>query len=536
MLRGATRTLLQRGVLPMSAAYLAAGWGLLQFASWATDWWQLSSSLVTGTLTVWLLLLPAVIFFAWRRGAPEAEAPAAVAAPAAAPAAAARSLAVLPFVNLGSSAEDAYLSDGISDEILAALTRVEGLRVASRTSSFAYRGRDQDVRTIGRQLSVESVLEGTVQRSGGRLRVTTRLVNVADGYHLWSARYDKEMADVFAIEDEIAEKVARVLRVLLRGHGASGLPRVPRTDVRAYEYYLRGRQFFAASRLKSLRFAREMFEHALEIDPDYALAHTAVVETIAMECMYYPACGADIRDAERASARALELDPELPEAHSARAAMLFVQTRFTEAEQEFQAALRLEPRSFDALYVYARMCFQLGRTEDAARLFEDACAVQEDYQAAFFAAQSHESLGQTDAAVRMYERALGVAEAHMQLNPDDARAATMRAVALCRTGRRAEGLEWAERAVAIDPEDAGVRYNAACLYALAGDADRALAWLEDAVRAGFANVEWIARDPDLASLRGDPRVQALLDAHGGSAPGPDAPIPGRAPARAGGQA
>jgi len=521
-LRVNLRTLVERSVIQILAAYLAAGWGLLQFTIWALDWWQLSTWWVTGELIAWALFLPLVLVLAWRRGARHAATPASAAAaagdvacPPSSPDAAPRSVAVLPFLNLGASAEDAYLSDGIAEEILAALARVEGLRVASRTSGHAFRGKDLDVRTLGRQLGVRCVLEGSVRRAGTRLRVSTRLVNVADGYQLWSARYDKEMADVFAIEDEIADNVVRVLKSVLRGQEAGEAPRVPRTDVRAYEYYLRGRQFFSASRLKSLHYAREMFEKAIEIDPEYALAHAAVAEAVALECMFYPSCGSDLGDAERASARALELDPELADAHAARGAVHFIAHRYEEAERDFREALRLDARGFDTLYLFGRMCFQLGRFEEAAGLFARGCDVREDYQAAFFAAQSYEALGRREDAVRTYGRALGIVETHMELNPDDPRAANMRAVSLCRLGRKAEGLRWAEQAVAIDPEDAGVRYNAACLYALAGEPDRALDLLEEAVHAGFGNVEWIRQDPDLASLAGNPRFDRLFSrAHG----------------------
>ncbi len=521
-LRVTVRALFERGVIQILAAYLAAGWGLLQFTTWAMDWWHLQAWVVTAVLAGWLVALPGVVLFAWRRGGRPAAAGRAAAGDAAGagdvacpptpalPDPAPRSVAVLPFLNLGVSPEDAYLSDGISEELLAALARVDGLRVAARTSVQAYRAKDLDVRAIGRQLGVRCVLEGSVQRSGTRLRVSTRLVNVADGYQLWSARYDKEMADVFAIEDEIADNVVRVLRSVLRGQEAGEAPHVPRADVRAYEYYLRGRLFFSASRLKSLHYAREMFEKAIQIDPEYALAHAALAEAVALECMFYPSCGSDWRDAERASERALELDPELADAHAARGAVEFVAKRYEAAEGEFREALRLDPRAFDALYLFGRMCFQLGRSEEAAALFARACDVREDYQAAFFAAQSHEALGREEEAARMYTRALAIVETHMELNPDDPRAANMRAVSLCRLGRKVEGLQWAERAIAIDPQDAGVRYNAACLFALAGEADRAIELLEEALRAGFGNAEWIRQDPDLASLRGNPLFEALL--------------------------
>lgn len=424
-----------------------------------------------------------------------------------------RSVAVLPFANFSPNPGDAYLGDALSDEIIGSLAKIEGLRVAARTSSFVFRGGGVDVRDIAHHLNVGSILEGSIQRLGNVLRVTTQLIDARDGFHLWSAHWDAEMGDVFRIEDEISANVARVLAVLLRA--SEDRPRtrsVPRTNVAAYEAYLRGRQYFLQTRQRSLHYAREMFERAIQADPHYALAHAALADTIALEAMYFPASDTDLRTAERASATALELAPDLGEVHSARGNALFMTGRHPEAEAEYREASRRDPSLFEPRYFCARMCFQDGRFEDAARLFQEACRLREDYQAPFFAAQAMEALGRLELAHDWYGRALTAAETHLQLNPDDARACTTRAVALCRLGRREEGLVWAANAVAADPDDAGVRYNVACLYAVAGETDRAIGLLEEARRAGFGNRDWLERDPDLDSLRADPRFRRLLDA------------------------
>jgi tetratricopeptide (TPR) repeat protein len=181
-----------------------------------------------------------------------------------------------------------------------------------------------------------------------------------------------------------------------------------------------------------------------------------------------------------------------------------------EAEAAFRRSVELDPRLFEARYFHARACFQQGNFEQATELFREATDVREDYPSSFFAAQSLEALNRHQEAIAAYDDALAVAERHMELNPDDPRAATMRAVALCRLGRVDEGLEWADRALAIDPEDAGVRYNAACLFAIADKAERALECLQEAVDVGFGNKAWLERDPDLDGLREHPRFQALL--------------------------
>jgi len=497
--------LFRRRVPHIVGVYLAAGWGLLEFTDWASRRFDVPFALTDLVVVLWLICLPLVILIAWRWGL-RAPGP----GKAARGATGANSVAVLPFANLSDSPDNAYLGDGLSEEIINALSKVEGLRVVSRTSVSAYKGRSADIRTIGRELNVDSVLEGSVQVSGNKLRITTQLVSVADGYHLWSERFDREMEDIFSIEDEIAENVARALRVILREEERRALTAVPPANVKAYEHYLRGRQFLHQSRKKSFEYARQMFTRAIEIDPEYALAYAGVASSSALIHMYYPTSEGNLEQADRASLRALELDPQLADAHAARGLALFLMKRLDEAEVEFKTAMRLDAKQYEARYFYARACFQQGKLAAAARLFEEAAQVREDYQAAFFAAQSHEALGNRAEAEAGYRGALEVVEKHMELNPDDPRAATMRAVSLCRLGQQEEGLHWAERALAIDPEDAGVRYNVACLYALEGMADKAISCLEDAIRVGFGNRDWIEHDPDLASLRDHPRFQALL--------------------------
>ncbi len=517
------RELYERRVPHVVGIYLAGGWGLLEFTSWAADRGLVAEGFVNDLLVIGLVGLPVVIFLAWRNGPVTAATRQPTPAPAEDASVADASVAVLPFVNRSLDADDAFLADGITDEITTALARTQGLRVASRTSAYVFKDRYQDVRDIGRALSVRTVLEGSVQHADDRIRVSTQLVSVADGYQLWSGRFDRELSDLFAIEDEIAGEVVEALRVLLDRKGKAGLRKIPRADIRAYQYYLRGRQYYYQTRKKSLLYARDMFRRAMEIDPDYALAHAALADTICMERTFYPAGDADLDEADRASLRALELDPELAEARSARGFVLFVSGRLDEAETEFQAAIDLDPQLPDARYLFGRMRFQQGRMEDAARLFAEAAAIRDDYDSAFFAAQALEALGREDEAREQYLRGLEAAEQHMDLNPDDARAATMRAVASFRVGRSEDGFEWGRRAVELDPDDAGVRYNVACLFAVAGDRERALELLEQAVASGFGNRNWLERDPDLASVRDDPRFQALLARMIPAAP--DAPTP-----------
>lgn len=474
--------------------------GLPTLARWATRQFGLPGAVFWGTLPAFLFfVLLLFLVIAWRRRATTTGA-----TPESA------SVAVLPFTNLSADPDAAFLGDGLADEIITALSRVEGLRVAARSSSFAFRAKGDDLRRVGRELRAGSILEGSVQRSGDRIRVTTDLVQTADGERLWSRQYDRELEDVFAIEDEIAESVVRALRVILSDRERQAIRRPVPTDVRAYEYYLRGRQYLHETRMKSFDFARTMFEQAIQVDPTYALAWAGLAEAGGLLEMFYPGHHEELAQADEASLKALDLAPTLAEAHAARGLVLFLMGQEREADERFVAAIARDPRLFQARYYYARACFQRGWMDEAARQFEEAARIQENYSAAFFSAQSLEALGRPEEARARYVRSLQVVEHHMELHPDDPRAATMRSVALCRTGQPEEGLAWAERALVLDPDDAGVRYNVACLFALEGQTDRAIDCLEAAIERGFQNRQWFERDPDLASLRDDPRFKALM--------------------------
>jgi TolB-like protein/Flp pilus assembly protein TadD/tRNA A-37 threonylcarbamoyl transferase component Bud32 len=422
-----------------------------------------------------------------------------------------KSIAVLPFVNMSADPDNEYFTDGIAEEIINALTKIGALRVAARTSAFAFKGKNLDIRRVGEQLSVGTVLEGSVRKAGNRLRVTAQLVNVADGYHLWSERYDRELEDVFAIQDEIAGNIVRALRVVLSEEEKRAIEKAPTANVEAYDYYLRGRQFFHQFRRTGIQFARRMFERAIEVDPKYALAYAGVADCCSFLYMYWDGSRANLESAESASGKALELDPELAEAHASRGFAVSLSRRHAEARTEFETALRLNPKLYEAHYLYARACFQEGKLEEAVQHYKDAARVRpEDYQALLLTQGPLTRLGRGAEAEAILRQGLRVAEKHLELNPDDARALYLGAGALVRLGERDRGLEWTKRACAIDPEDPGVLYNVACSYAQLGQANEAISCLEKAVQNGFGHREWLENDSDLDSLRSDPRFQTVL--------------------------
>jgi TolB-like protein/Flp pilus assembly protein TadD len=425
---------------------------------------------------------------------------------------AAKSIAVLPFADMSPQRDQGYFCEGMAEEIINALTKIQALRVASRSSAFAFKEQSQDIRKVGEQLGVATVLEGSVRKAASKLRITAQLVSVADGYHVWSERYDRDMEDVFAIQDEIAQNIVRALRVMLSEEEKRAIEKAPTADVKAYDYYLRGRQFFHQWRRKGVEFARRMFERAIEIDPNYALAWAGIADCCSFIYTYWDASAAHLEQADTASRKAIELAPEMAEVHTSRGLALAFGKRYEEADREFKTAIGLNPKLFEAHYFYARALVQQGKLAEAVDSFEEAGRLRpDDYQPPCFLAMAYDGLGRKADAAAAYARTLHLVERHLELNPDDSRALNLGAVAAGHEGQRERGLEWARRALTLDPEDSGMLYNAACFFAVQGESEEALDCLEKSVRLGFGLRGWIENDADLVSLRSHPRYQALLE-------------------------
>ena len=423
------------------------------------------------------------------------------------------SIAVLPFADMSQEKDQDYFCEGVAEEIITSLAQLRTLHVASRISSFQFKGAPLDSREIGRRLGVRHLLEGSVRKSAGRLRVTIELTDVEAGYCLWSGRYDREMKDVFAVQEEIARKVVQAFELTPSTSRRAGLARPSTESVEAYEFYLKGRKYFYQYNRRGIEFARQMFARAVELDPGYALAHAGLAD-----CSTYLFMHVIGREEMRAAAleaarRAVELGPELAGTHVALGLALSLTQDHVAAEREFETALGLDPRLFEAHYFYARNCFMQGDVDKAVRLYEEASALRpEDYQSPLLVGQLYEDLKQPARAEAARRRGLKVAEARLALHPDDVRALYMGANALVGLGESERGLEWAQRAFELDPGDAMLLYNLACIYAIAGRTEEALDALERSVRAGMNRPAWVRHDSNLESIRSHPRYEAVLRA------------------------
>src|SRR5947208_177323 len=351
-------------------------------------------------------------------------------------------------------------------------------------------------------MQVHTGLKASVRNAATRLGVTAQLINVADGYHLWSERYDRQLEDVFAIQDEIAENIVRALRVVLGEDEKRALEKPRAENVKAYEYYLRGRQVQYQMRRSALQYARRMFDRAIEIDPNFARAHAGIADCCSFLYMYWDGSNANLEAADASSQRALELDPASAEAHTSRGVALTLRRDYLGARREFDLALSLNPVLYEAHYFYGRACFTEGKFEEALLHYRNAWRVRpEDYQAILLSMDALAKLGRDDEILEAARQGIKLADAHLELNPDDARAWYLSAAALVRLGQTEQALERGRRAFAVDPEDAGVLYNLACTYALAGSNDQAIEHLNKAVQNGFGQREWLEDDSALDSIR-----------------------------------
>ena len=442
------------------------------------------------------------------------------------------SVAVLPFANRSPSPDDEYFADGMTDELINALAKVPGLHVVSRTSCFAFKGRSEDAREIGRRLQVATVLEGSIRRAGPRLRVATQLINVADGFLLWSESFDREAEDVFAIQDEIARAISSALRGRLLDPRAEARVRRPTEDLEAYQLYLKGRQSWNRRTEQDLQDAMRAFEQALARDPAFALAHAGMADTWALLGFYSAVPPGDAYPrAKQAARQALDIDPALAEAYPAFAySAMYYDWDWVEAEQAFRRAIELHPGYANAHQWYGNFLSVMGRAEEAIATFERALALDP------LSALKYAALGWGCYFARRYQRGEEECRRGVELEPtsvvahgwmmlnllglgrdEEAVAAAEETARLSgygvsslgllgyaygAAGRRADARSVLERLITISATRYISQYDVALIHLALGHQDAAMEWLQ----RGHAE-----RDHQMVFLKVDPRLDALRE-------------------------
>ena len=422
------------------------------------------------------------------------------------------SIAVLPLKNLSGDAENEYFGDGIATEILNILCKSPELQVASRTSSFSFRGQNVSAKAIALELGVATILEGSVRRASGRVRISMQLIDAISDTHLWSEIYDRELQDIFEVQDEIAGNVAQALRLqLFDDMQVAVSPAAVTNDTVAYDFYLRGTFQFERG---NMRAAIDQFAKSTKLDPGFARAWAGLANSYSWICMWEDKGSENIRKADEASYMALELAPNSAEANASRGFALIFQKKYDEAWQALEKSIRLNPRLYEAYYFAGRLMMPQGRMEEAAVFFAKAAEIRPDDVTAP-ALQTGALIGARDvsSAMKAARVTVAAAERQIRLSPDDSRSWSLGSGALATLGRTEDAVNWAERALSADPDysSPSTTYNVACTFALCGEDERALDVLEKLSRSATLYRDWIENDADFDNIRENPRFEALLD-------------------------
>ena len=421
-----------------------------------------------------------------------------------------KSIAVLYFENLSGVKEDEYFRDGITEDIITELSKILGLKIFSRPTVLAYRDKPVTPAQIGQQLSAAYVLAGSVRRSGNRLRINTQLVDTQTDFPLWSERYDREMKDVFEVQDEIARKIAEALRVTLSPQEQEALAAKPTQNLQAYDLYLRGKSYARRVTRQDLEFALQMFQSAVALDPDFAQAYAAIANVCAQYHYHYHREASWMERARSASERAVALAPHLPEALVAQAWMLFSERKYEESVGCSRQAIERKPGCDGAYYILGRALFASGRYQEVADIADKAMEANgDDYNIFVPIENALGALGKREMGKNLEQQRTLALERHLKQVPEDARARTHLALNHMRLGRMDEAVSEINIAVALRPSDATLLYNIACIYCGMDRRADALDSLRKAYDAGYRNTDWARRDPDLALLHGDPEFEKL---------------------------
>jgi non-specific serine/threonine protein kinase len=421
-----------------------------------------------------------------------------------------KSVAVLYFENQGGSKEDEYLRDGITEDIITELSKISGLNTFSRPTVLAFRDKPVTPAQIGQQLGAAYVLTGTLRRAGARLRISAQLIDTRTDFPLWSERFDREMKDVFEVQDEMARKIAEALRVKLSPQELEALADKPTENPQAYDLYLRGKRYARRLTRQDVEFALQMFENAVSLDPSFALAYAASANACAMYYSFFTRDQVWVERAREASGKAVALRWDLPETHVSQAWVLYAAGLYDEAVRMVKKAIERKRDCDGAYYLLCRALFAAGRAQEVVDVSESTIeASGEDYNVYVPILNALGDMNKQEAQLNMTQRFCVALENHLKHVPEDARARILLGANYARLGREQDALRELNLAVTLRANEASILYNAACVYCGLKRKAEALDTLRKAWEAGSKDAVWARRDPDLAMLHGDPEFERM---------------------------
>lgn len=423
------------------------------------------------------------------------------------------SICVLPFENMSGDAEQEYFSDGICEDITTDLSKVSALGVVARNTAFTFKGRSVNVTDVARQLGVSHVLEGSVRKAGQRVRITAQLIDGASGDHLWADRYDRDLDDIFAIQDEISKAIVAALRLKLLPEEKKAIERRGTANVEAYNLYLLARQFWITGNIGDKRREERVMRicgKAVELDPNYAQAWALMA--IAQSNLRYN-FDEPVDDGFAAANAALSIDPSIAEAYCPLARRLSEHGLLEEAVAEIERGLKLDPDSWEVNKEAGRLAIRCRRIEDAKRHFEKACELQEsDFHAWALVVTCYQSLGDSAAVQRGAKMMVSQSQKALAEDPSNGAALGIAAGGLAISGEHDRAREWIERAMLLDPDNDNMRFNFACvLCCYMGDSEAALSLLSTTLMRSRNHLQAALTDPDFDCLRSDQRFKDLLE-------------------------
>jgi adenylate cyclase len=415
---------------------------------------------------------------------------------------------VLPFANMSGDPEQEYFSDGITEDIITDLGKISSLSIVSRNMAFSFKGAKGGVGEVGRQTKVAYVLVGSVRKAGERVRITAQLVNAANEAQVWGERYDRELKDIFALQDEISRAIVAALKLTLLPEEKLALEQRATTDVKAYKFYLMARQFSVMGNERHQEIIVRLCKRAVELDPSYAAPWATMA--IAQWDMHRRSASAD--DGRMAADRAIALDPKLADAHAALGAAYQGQGQYSTGLEACEAALRLDPDSYEGNRIAGMCSMALRRYDDAIRYFEKAAEVVDtEFTAASFAPQCYGAKGDRNGAVAASKRALARVEKVIAAEPDHGRALGYGAGLLADLGEADRAKEWIERGILLDPDNTILHFNFVCALARLREVDAAIDLLASVIDKGSRGwLVWLDNDTDFDPLRDHPRFIELV--------------------------